>query len=57
MPRNQRDEGQATFTVTNFTQDFTLNCNEEANALLVADVLATLIRELIRNGTISGTIS
>ena len=45
------------FAVTNITQDFALNCNEEAGALLVADVLGTLIRELIRKGIINGTVA
>ena len=56
MP-NVRDIASQVFTVTNFTEDIVLNCNEEAGALLVADVLATLIQELQRKGIIEATIS
>ena len=45
------------FAVTNITQDYALDCNGEAGALAVADVLGTLIRELIRKGIIHGTIA
>ena len=49
--------GSTAFTVTNRTRDYVLNCNEEAGALLVADVLGTLIEELIRKGIINGTVA
>ena len=50
--------GQTTsFTVTNFTQDVALDCNGEAGALALADVVGTLIRELIRKGIIHGTVA
>jgi len=45
------------YAVTNITEDRILNCNEEAGALLVADVLGTLIRDLIRKGIIDGTVA
>jgi hypothetical protein len=45
------------FTVTNITADSTLNCNEEAGCLALADVVGTLIRELIRKGIINGTVA
>lgn len=45
------------FAVTNIAEDYALDCNGEAGALGVADVLGTLIRELIRKGIINGTIS
>jgi len=45
------------YAVTNFTEDFALDCNGEAGALAVADVLGTLIRELIRKGVINGTVA
>ena len=44
------------FAVTNITQDYALNCNENDD-LATADVLGTLIRELIRKGIIDGTIA
>ena len=57
MARSDRDIVSRNFTVTNFTDDLVLNCNEEAGALLVADVLATLIKELKDQGIISADIS
>jgi hypothetical protein len=55
----KRDTSSQTpsFAVTNITQDLALNCDEEAGALHVADVLGTLIRELIRQGIIHGTVA
>jgi len=46
----------AQFAVTNITEDYALDCNANAD-LSTADVLGTLIRELIRKGIIHGTIS
>ena len=57
MARSERDISSQVFTVTNFTEDITLDCNGEAGALAVADVLATLIQELQRQGIIEATIS
>jgi hypothetical protein len=57
MVRNQRDDGKSEYTVTNITTDRALNCNEEAGALLVADVLGTLIADLIEAGVIKGTVA
>ena len=45
------------FSVTNFLEDYALDCNGEAGALALADVVATLMRELIRKGIIDGTIA
>jgi hypothetical protein len=45
------------FAVTNHVEDYALDCNGEAGALAVADVLGTLIRELIRKGVINGTVA
>jgi len=56
MP-NVRDIQSQVFTVTNFTEDIALDCNGEAGALGVADVLATLIQELKRKGIIEAAIS
>lgn len=44
------------FAVTNITEDYALDCNGN-NDLSTADVLGTLIRELIRMGIINGTVA
>ena len=44
------------FAVTNFAEDYALNCDANDD-LATADVLATLMRELIRMGIIDGTIA
>jgi hypothetical protein len=44
------------FAVTNITEDYALDCNANAD-LATADVLGTLIRELIRKGVINGTVA
>jgi hypothetical protein len=46
----------AQFAVTNITEDYSLDCNANAD-LSTADVLGTLIRELIRKGIINGTVA
>ena len=46
----------AQFAVTNITQDYALDCNGNDD-LQTADVLGTLIRELIRAGIINGTVA
>lgn len=56
MPRSERDNISQTFTITNFTEDLAMDCNAAADAEL-ADVLATLIQELKRQGIISASIS
>lgn len=57
MVRNQRDEsGQHEYTVTNISEDRTLNCNANDD-LATADVLGTLIQDLIEAGVISGSVS
>lgn len=49
--------GQTTnFTVTNFVEDYTLDANANSD-LATADVLATLIRDLIRRGIVNGTVA
>lgn len=59
LENGKRDSSSQTvsFAVTNFAEDKTLNCDEEAGCLALADVVATLIRELIRQGIIHGTIA
>ena len=58
LEANKRDlTGQTTsFAVTNITSDFTLDCNANAD-LSTADVLGTLIGELIKRGIIHGTVA
>ena len=47
----------AEFSVTNWTNDVALDCNGEAGALALADVVGTLIKVLIEKGIISGTVA
>jgi hypothetical protein len=56
MVRNQRDNPQKTFTVTNWTDDAALDCDAAAVAE-TNDVLGTLIQELIEQGVIQGSVS
>ena len=44
------------FAVTNIVEDYALDCNANDD-LATADVLGTLIRELIRKGIINGTVA
>jgi hypothetical protein len=44
------------FAVTNFTQDYAFDANT-ATLADTSDVLATLIRDLIRVGVINGTVA
>ena len=44
------------FTITNFNEDLNMDCNNAADAE-IADVLATLIQELHRQGIIQASIS
>ena len=48
--------GSTAFTVTNRVRDYDLDCNANSD-LATADVLGTLIEELIRAGIINGTVS
>ncbi len=56
MPRNHRDNASQVFTVTNFSEALSLNCNANDD-LLTADTLATLIQELQRKGIIEAGIT
>ena len=56
MVRNQRDDGQTAFTVTNHTAGLSLNCNANDD-LVTADTLGSLIKALIEAGVISGTVA
>jgi len=54
--RNERDTVTGSFTVTNISEAYSLDCNAN-NDLVTADTLGTLIRELIKKGIISGTVA
>lgn len=56
MPYNHRDINSQTFTVTNWTEDLDMDCDNSADAA-IADVLGTLINELIKKGVIDGSVS
>lgn len=56
MVREQRDEGQTSFTVTNHAAGLSLNCNANDD-LLTADTLGSLIAALIEAGIIKGTVA
>ena len=47
---------QTPFTITNWTEDVAMDCNNAADAEL-ADVLGTLIKHLMEQGIINGTIN
>lgn len=52
-----RDKGsKSEFAVTSYTEDLTLASNE-ATAGNIAAVLGTLIKVLIENGTVNGTVN
>lgn len=53
----QRDKGNTLeFAVTSYTEDLTLASNE-ATAGNIAAVLGTLIKVLIENGVVNGTVN
>ena len=56
--RDKRDnrDSQGAFTVTNFTEDFAFDANTGTLAD-TSDVLATLIKMLIEQGIINGTVA
>ena len=57
MARNQRDESGANeYAVTNIAVDRALDCDANSD-LATADVLGTLIQDLIEAGIISGTVA
>lgn len=52
-----RDKGSSSeFAVTSYTEDLSLASNE-ATAANIAAVLGTLIKVLIENGVINGTVN
>ena len=56
--RNIRDvrTTQPVFAMINYTEDVGLNCNSATNDEL-SDVLATLMRVLIEQGILNGTVA
>jgi hypothetical protein len=56
QPKHDLSPQDTSFTVTNITEAFSLNCNAN-NDLLTADTLGTLIKELIAKGVINGTVA
>ena len=44
------------FEVTNFNEDYSFNANVN-DTLVTSDVLATVIRELIKKGILDGTVA
>ena len=58
MASNERDIRTTKFEITNFTEDYTFDANT-ATLGVTSDVLATLIRDLIKLGVInaSGTVA
>ena len=53
---NQRDINSPAYTVTQFSADRTIASNE-AGAANVAAVLATVVKDLIDQGILDGTVS
>jgi len=53
--KRDRSSQTATFTITDFVEDF--DCSANDAVAVQADVLATLIRELARQGIINADIT
>ena len=51
-----RDSVGTAFTITNLTASVSMQCDNVADNA-IADVLGTLIRELIAKGIVAGTIT
>jgi len=56
MPRNEKDLIGTAFVVTDWTEDYALDCDTDADNA-IADTLGTLIKELQEKGIIHGTVS
>lgn len=56
MVRNQRDNPQLEFTITNWNSDVALDCDSTSDGEL-ADVLGTVIGQLIEAGILQGSVS
>ena len=55
----QRDKGTVAnnWAITNWTESHALNCNGEAGCTALADIVATLISDLIAQGVLKGTVA
>ena len=51
-----RDQAGAAFTITDWAEDFTLDCNTDVVAV-TNNVLGTLIKELIQKGILTGSVA
>jgi len=51
-----RDQSSQAFAVTDWTEDLALDCDTDADNA-IADVLGTLINELIKKGILNGTVA
>jgi len=56
MTRNAKDLIGTAFVVTDWTESFALDCDTDADNA-IADVLGTLINELIKKGVLHGSAS
>ena len=56
MATDVQDLEGSTYTITNHNTDVALDCDSTSDGEL-ADVLGTLIRDLIREGIIKGTVA
>jgi len=56
--RDTRDPrgSQGVFAITNFTNDVALDCDSTSDGEL-ADVLSTVIKQLIEQGILNGTVN
>ena len=61
MAHDRRDNPSQAITVTNWTEDLTLDCDElttlSGSILLLGDILGTVINELQDSGILRGTTS
>lgn len=59
MGHDVRDNPTQAFTVTNWTEDLTFDCDVSVSGsvAVIADTLGTLINELQKTGVIKGTTS
>ena len=56
MAKGERDIISTAFTITNWNSDVALDCDSTSDGEL-ADVIGTLINELIKQGICDGSVS
>jgi hypothetical protein len=56
MAKGERDITSAAYTITDWTSDRALDCDTDTDNA-IADVLGTLIGDLIDQGILTGTVS